>query len=125
MKQSAHLSLHLERMNLRFLIAYWAHLPVIMLVAWVQDSNLTQEAFVACYIARIFRSYVIGVGQTLAELGQAGVQLDATSRELALSSMALADESGTQVSAVAEISTTLQQLSEQSQRSHDQLELAR
>jgi len=93
-----------------------------LLIVLIHAVFVIVEAAGACYIARIFLRYVIGVGQTLSSLRSAGAQLDHTAGELAETSVALSDESGRQAAAVTEIGSTLDALSRQAALSRVQLE---
>jgi len=110
-------------------VAFYYYLPASvfnydasLLIVLVHAVFVIVEAAGACYIARIFRRYVIGVGQTLASLRSAGAQLDHTATELAATSVALSDESGHQAAAVTEIGSTLEGLSRLAAHSRSQLE---
>jgi len=96
-----------------------------LLIVVVHAVFVVVEAVGACYIARVFRRYVIGVGQTLTSLCAAGAQLDDTASELAATSVALAEESGRQAAAVTEIGATLEGLAAQASHSREQLDGAR
>lgn len=93
-----------------------------LLIVVVHAVFVVLEAVGACYIARVFRRYVIGVGQTLSSLCSAGSQLDHTAGELSATSVALAEESGRQAAAVTEIGATLEGLATQASRSREQLD---
>lgn len=93
-----------------------------LLIVLVHAVFVVVESVGACYFARIFRKYVIGVGQTLDSLGAAGAQLDHTAGELSTTSVALSDESGRQAAAVKEIGVTLEGLAAQALESRGQMD---
>ncbi len=77
------------------------------------------------FLARVFRSYVIGVAEALGQLNEAGNSLRDTASALGAASSAVADQASAQAASVEEISATLHELSAQSSRSASQLSQAR
>ncbi len=76
-------------------------------------------------IARVIGSHVVGAGQLLGGLGQAGSALTTTANSLSTASSMAANDATAQAAAVEEISTTLGVFSDHVRTSNDRLSVAR
>src|SRR5690606_11128994 len=86
---------------------------------------VVRAAVPGCFIARTCGDDVVGAGQIIEELGEAGTTLSGDADELTASSAAMAEDANGQAAAVEQISAALHEFSSLARANSDSLSLAK